>query len=106
MREGGRKGRFGVPRPPCTVADLGSSRIRPSVVGGAAAWLACHRSAWPRAHFLSPTQGDLRAGEGPCCPNVALGMLLAGCLEAASADDAHFTVWESCYPGVTPLTSI
>lgn len=105
MREGGRKGRFGTPVLPCAAAELGSSRIRPSVVGGVGAWLACHRSAQPRARFLGSTQvpqGALGAGEGLCCPKpvcargcLALGMLLAGCQEAASADDAHFTVWES-----------
>lgn len=76
------------------------------MVGGAGAWLVCCHSAQPRARFLNPmqaSQGDPGAGEGLCCPksvcacgHLALGMLLAGCWEAASDDDARFTVWESC----------
>lgn len=79
----GKKGRFDTLMLPGT-AELSASRVRPSVVGGTGAWLACHCSVQPRAHFLGPTQtpqGALGAGKGRAVPNLcvllALGMLQA-----------------------------
>lgn len=57
MREGGRKGRFGAPMPPCAVAEFGSSRIRSSVVGRVGACLACCCSARPKGIFPQSLTG-------------------------------------------------
>lgn len=83
----GKKGRFDtlVSLLPGTAAELSASRVRPSVVGGMGAWLACHCNVQPRAHFLGPTQAPKEPSglaKGCAVPNpcvlLALGMLQAG----------------------------
>lgn len=81
----GKKGWFDTLMLPGTAAELSASSVRPSLVGRAEAWLACHCSAQPRTHFLGTTQAPsepLGLARGCAVPNLCvllvLGMLQAG----------------------------
>lgn len=108
MRETGREGRLASQR--ChaqrqSSAPAGSGPLR--LVEEGPGWRAIavpgqgHVSSAPHRHPREPlglARGRAAlATHKPVCARgrPALGMLLAGCREAASADGAHLTVWES-----------
>lgn len=99
MREQGRKGRFGTLMPPCAASLVLAESLW--LLEGAGVQLQClAKGTFPHTHTGTP--GTFGAGKGLCCLKPvhtrgcsALAMLLAGCWEAASAHDTHFSVWVS-----------
>lgn len=111
VRDRGKKGRFDTLVLPGTAAELSASRVRPSVVAGTGAWLACHCSAQPRAQFLAPhtPKEPLGLAKGRAVPNLcvllALGVLQAGAGELPVLMMLIFLSGSSINPVLTSLTS-